>query len=85
MTNAITQTVLSTIASCKDISPERFTLETEFQEIGVASPDAIEILFTLEQRLEITIPDGQILTIRNVSQMVDGIEKLAASQTQAKE
>ena len=85
MTNATTQTVLSTIAPCKGISPERVTLQTEFQGIELASPDAFKILFTLEQRLEITIPDDQIHTIRNVSQMVEGIEKLAASQTQAKE
>ena len=84
MTNAITQTVPSTIASCRGIPPERVTPETQFQKIEVASLAAIKILFTLEQRLEITIPDDQIHTIRNVCQMVEGIEKPAAAQTQAK-
>ncbi len=75
MTNAITQTALSTIASCEGIPPERVTLETQFQEIAVDSLAAIEILFTREQRLEIKIPDDQNHTIRHVCEMVEGIEK----------
>jgi len=79
MSSNIHQIVLQTIADCKRIPVENVTIDTQFADIEVDSLDAIEILFTLEQRLNLVIPDDQVHSVKNVRQMVEGLEKLAAA------
>ncbi|MEO7651094.1 MAG: acyl carrier protein [Bryobacteraceae bacterium] len=75
----MTQRVLNTIAATQRISPEKVTIESSFQELGIDSMDGINILFALENEFDITIPDDQAKSIRSVRQMVEGIEKLVAA------
>ena len=79
MSDQFTQRVLNTIAATQRISPEKVTIESSFEELGIDSMDGINILFALENEFDITIPDEQAKSIRSVRQMVEGIEKLVAS------
>lgn len=86
MSDQLTQRVLNTIAATQRISPEKVTIESSFEELGIDSMDGINILFALENEFDITIPDEQAKSIRSVRQMVEGINKLvAASVKQAAE
>jgi acyl carrier protein len=76
-----TQRVLKTIATSKRIPLERVTIDADFQGLGIDSMDAVEILFALENEFDISIPDDQVRQVRNVRQMVDGIEKLVAEKS----
>jgi acyl carrier protein len=42
--------------------------------------DAVEILFALENEFDISIPDEEVRSVRNVRQMCEGVEKLIAAQ-----
>ncbi len=39
-----------------------------------------EILFALENEFEVSIPDEEVKTVRNVRQMCEGVEKLVAAK-----
>jgi acyl carrier protein len=83
MSDDITQRVLKTIATSKRIPPETVTIESEFQQLGIDSMDAVEILFALENEFDINIPDEEVRAVRNVRQMCEGVEKLVAAKQAA--
>ncbi|HTM47450.1 MAG TPA: phosphopantetheine-binding protein [Bryobacteraceae bacterium] len=78
MSEQLTERVLSVIAATQRISPEKVTIDSSFQELGIDSMDGINILFALENEFDVTIPDEQAKQIRSIREMVDGIRKLVA-------
>ena len=81
MSEELTQRVLKAIATSKRIPLEQVTIDSEFLQLGIDSMDAVEILFALENEFDISIPDDDVRNVRNVRQMVEGVEKLVAAKT----
>ena len=80
MSEELTQRALKTIATSKRIPVETVTIDSEFQQLGIDSMDAVEILFALENEFDISIPDEEVRNVRNVRKMVEGVEKLVAAK-----
>ena len=80
MSDELTQRVLKTIAISKRIPIEQVTIESELQQLGIDSMDAVEILFALENEFDISIPDEEVRNVRNIRQMAEGVEKLVAAK-----
>ena len=78
MSNDLTERVISVIAATQRIPPEKISPDSTFEELGLDSLDAVNILFALEEEFKISIPDDDARDIRGVRQMIDGIEKLLA-------
>ncbi|HLK65488.1 MAG TPA: acyl carrier protein [Bryobacteraceae bacterium] len=83
MSDEIIQRVLKVIATSKRIPLETVTIDSEFAQIGIDSMDAVEILFALENEFDISIPDDDVRSVRNVRQMCEGVEKLLAAKSGA--
>ena len=83
MSEELTQRVLKTIATSKRIPVDQVTVDSEFQQLGIESMDAVEILFALENEFDISIPDDEARNVRNVRQMAEGVEKLVAAKAGA--
>jgi acyl carrier protein len=83
MSDELIQRVLKVIATTKRIPLETVTIDSEFQQIGIDSMDAVEILFALENEFDIGIPDDDVRSVRNVRQMCQGVEKLVAAKSDA--
>ena len=81
MSDELIQRVLKVIATSKRIPLETVTIESEFQQLGIDSMDAVEILFALENEFDINIPDDEVRAVRNVRQMCEGVEKLIAAKS----
>ena len=81
MSDELTQRVLKCIATSKRIPVEQVTIDSEFEQLGIDSMDAVEILFALENEFDISIPDEEARSVRNVQQMAEGVEKLVAAKT----
>ncbi|HEV3330077.1 MAG TPA: acyl carrier protein [Bryobacteraceae bacterium] len=77
----MSERVLKVIATSKRIPLEQVTIDSEFQQLGIDSMDAVEILFALENEFDISIPDDEVRHVRNVRQMVEGVEKLVAAKS----
>ncbi len=76
----ITQRVLRIIADNqrKDIS--LVTMESSFEELGIDSMDAVNIVFALENEFNINVPDEEMKNIRSVRDIVEGVHKLVAAK-----
>jgi len=55
---------------------DAFSLETPLEELGIDSLKAITILYELEDRLDIEIPNEVFDSIRNVSDIVQQLQRL---------
>ena len=79
MSDPLVETVVSALAEVKHVPPEQITLETTLADLGMDSLDTVTMLFELETRLQISIPDEAAKSVRTVRDVVDGIRGLAAS------
>jgi acyl carrier protein len=80
MSDELTQRVLKCIATSKRIPLETVTIDSDFQQLGIDSMDAVEILFALENEFDISIPDDEVRTVRSIRQMAEGVERLVAAK-----
>jgi acyl carrier protein len=81
MSDDLIQRVLKVIATSKRIPLESITIDSDFQQAGIDSMDAVEILFALENEFDISIPDDEVRSVRNVRQMCEGVERLLAAKS----
>ena len=80
MSDDLIQRVLKAIATSKRIPLETVTIDSEFQQLGIDSMDAVEILFALENEFDINIPDEEVRSVRNVRNMCEGVARLVAAK-----
>jgi len=83
MSDAFTDKVVATLAEVKRIPAERITLDSSLQELGVDSLDTFTLLFELESKFNISIPDEKARSIRTVRDIVDGVRKIVESASPA--
>ena len=72
----ILEAVADAIAEVKEIPQKYVTEDASFEELKIDSLDAIEIVFFLEDKLEVSIPDHAVRAMQTVLQVVDGLEIL---------
>jgi acyl carrier protein len=72
--------VLEIIAQQKRVPVEQVTVDSSFEELGLDSLDAVNILFELEGAFDISIPDEKAREIKSVRQMVEGVKSLVAEK-----
>ena len=80
MPGSLTEDVLDVIAETQRIPREKVTMDSRFDELGMDSMDAVNILFALEEKFDINIPDEAARDIRSVREMVDGVQTLVAAK-----
>ena len=81
MSDELIQRVRSVIATTKRIPLETVSIDSSFEQLGLDSMDAVEILFALENEFDINIPDDDVRAVRNVRQMAEGVEKLLTAKS----
>jgi acyl carrier protein len=72
--------VRSLIAKHQRIPVEQVTADTTFEDLGMDSLDATDLLFSVEEEFDISIEDDAVKAFHSVRQVADGIEKVL-SQT----
>jgi acyl carrier protein len=80
MSDEFIQRIRSVVANSQRIPIEKVTIDSSFQELGIDSMDAVNILFGLESEFDISIPDDEVKDIRTVRQMAEGVERLVAAK-----
>ncbi|HTO87157.1 MAG TPA: acyl carrier protein [Thermoanaerobaculia bacterium] len=78
MPDSLVETVVSAIAEVKRLPRERVSLDSTFAELGMDSLDTLTLLFELESRLRIAVPDEAAKSVRTVRDIVEGIRGLTA-------
>jgi acyl carrier protein len=76
----VQETVFKAITEELQLSTGVFTLETPLEELGIDSLKAITILYELEDRLDIEIPNEVFDSIKNVGDIVQQLQQIIASK-----
>ena len=77
---SIADGVRESILKVKGHLPTNIDLDSRFDELGIDSLDAIEIMFELEERFAVAVPTEAIKAMRTVRDVVAGVEQLLSQR-----
>lgn len=83
MSESIESQVIAIIAKKRKLDPATVTLDSTFEQLGVDSLDAADLLFTFEDTFGIVVPDEAAQSMKSVRQVVDGVRRLVAERASA--
>jgi acyl carrier protein len=81
MPDNITEKVLDLIADTKRIPREQVSPTSTFEELGLDSLDAINLVFEVESTFNISVPDSVANSMTSVPQVVEELRKILATQS----
>lgn len=80
MPDDIERQVIEAIAKKKKLDPATVTVASTFEELGLDSLDAADLMFTIEDTFKILVPDQAALTMKTVGEVVSGVRQLVAER-----
>jgi acyl carrier protein len=75
MSEIIFDKIAAVISAKKGVNRELIKFESTFEELGLDSLDAVELIADLEDEFNVTIPNIELQNIKSVKQAVSGLEK----------
>ena len=72
--------VVGAIARSKRIDASGIGPETTFEDLGMDSLDAIELLFEIEEEFDLTVEDEAVQGKENVGQVIAAVEEALAEK-----
>lgn len=76
MKKDIEQTLKESIARQKMISTENITLDSSLEDLSITSLDAISLVFDVEDKYGVEVPNAELKNIRTLRDIVDGVDAL---------
>ena len=76
MKQDIEQTLKESIARQKMISTEDITLDSSLEELGISSLDSISLIFDVEDKFGIEVPNEALKKVKTVRDIVEGVDAL---------
>ncbi len=76
MKKDIEQTLKESIAKQKMISVEDITLDSSLEALGISSLDSISLVFDIEDKYGVEVPNEELKKVRTVRDIVDGVDAL---------
>ncbi len=80
MADDIERQVIEAIAKKKKLDPGTVTVANTFDELGLDSLDAADLMFTIEDTFKILVPDQAALSMKTVGEVVAGVKQLVAQR-----
>ena len=76
------QIILDIIAKTCSIERDRITLESTLKDLDVHSLDAVQVLFEIEDRFDIKVPEREDqYSAGTVRELIAGVDQLVAAKT----
>jgi len=76
----IEQTLKESIARQKMLSIDEIQLDSSLEELGITSLDSISLVFDIEDKYGIEVPNEELKRLRTVRDIVEGVSKLLSAQ-----
>ncbi|MFQ5349573.1 MAG: phosphopantetheine-binding protein [Thermoanaerobaculia bacterium] len=80
---SVEQRVIGAIARSKRVDAAGIRAETTFEELGMDSLDAIELLFEIEEEFDLTVEDEAVQGKENVGQVIEALHQALAEKAVA--
>jgi acyl carrier protein len=79
MSESIFEKIATILSTKKGVNKESILIESSFEELGLDSLDAVELISDLEDEFNVTIPNVELQSIKTIQQAVDGLQKAMES------
>ena len=79
MADEITVKIIQLIAAVKRIPEENVTIDSTFEQLGVDSLDAINLIYEIESDFNISVPDEVARSIKDVRQLLEALRTALAA------
>jgi acyl carrier protein len=79
MTDTVFEKIAVILSTKKGINKELILMESSFEELGLDSLDAVELISDLEDEFSVTIPNVELQGIKTIKQAVEGLQKAMGS------
>jgi acyl carrier protein len=79
MSEPIFEKIATILSTKKGIDKELIFIESSFEDLGLDSLDAVELISDLEDEFNVTIPNMELQSIKTIQQAVDGLQKAIGS------
>ena len=76
MKKDIVNTLKESIAQQKMISIEDITLDSSLADLGITSLDAISLVFDIEDKYGVEVPNEELKRLKTIRDIVDGVDAL---------
>ncbi len=73
MSEKIFETITEIISNKKGVEKTLISIDSTFDELGLDSLDAIELIADLEEEFNVTIPNTELQGIKSIRQAIDGL------------
>jgi len=78
MTDEITGKITRLIAAVKRIPEENVTIDSTFEQLGLDSLDAINLIYEIESEFNTSVPDDVARSIKDVRQLIEALKATLA-------
>jgi len=79
MADEIAAKIIQLIAAIKRIPKENVTIDSTFEQLGVDSLDAINLIYEIESDFNISVPDEVARSIKDVRQLLEALKTALAA------
>lgn len=79
MSELIFEKIATLLSSKKGVNKELINIDSSFEELGLDSLDAVELIADLEDEFNVTIPNIELQNIKSIKQAVNGLQKAIQS------
>jgi len=84
MSDDLERQVIELIARKKKLDPAAITVDSTFEQLGVDSLDAADLLFTFEDTFKIVVPDDAAQSTSDHGWDIDGLRHLIKNPAEAR-
>ena len=82
--SSVQETIFAIISKEAGIDPGKISLDSTLKDLEIQSLDAVQIIFEIEDRFKITLPDRDPnFDTESVKGLVEAVERLVAEKTDA--
>jgi acyl carrier protein len=78
MPDETTNKVLDLIAATKRLPREKVSINSTFEELGLDSLDAVNLMFEIESTFNVSVPDEAVKSVSSVHQLLENLNTLLA-------
>ena len=79
------QTIFDIIAKTCSVPRDRITLDSTLKDLDVHSLDAVQVLFEIEDKFDISVPEREDqYSAGTVRDLIEGVDRLLAAKAAAK-
>jgi acyl carrier protein len=75
MSDEVFEKIKDLIVTKKGVEAEKVNIDSSFEELGMDSLDAVELVADMEEIFDVNIPNTELQNFKTIRQAVEGLQR----------